>query len=255
MRCGSAFELPRHAIQFGCETCGEDHTLSDYLGLCSQESEDRPRIETISNLRSLLEALDLFSLITKFRENPQVMSRTLFLLDGPLLLRAELSRLVEPIRDLIVDQRARGLPLFLVGVEKSGGLRDFADSYADHLAAPGSFFLPGTKFLVETIQGKAFSESTYRNRVNYGAKVIARIGPDHVLALNVPTGDHLVDPTTGDLVGFVEVVRALSHLVSYSYDNALMPIVLANANSSISHQPSGGILAQFVRRLLNGRTE
>lgn len=248
--CGTSFELPRHALRFSCVRCHEEYTLSDYLGLVDQDSEDRSTVETVSNLRAVLEALVLFSLLIRFRDHPAVMDRTLFLLDGPLILRAQLSRLVEPIRALIVEHRNRGGRLYLVGVEKTGELRAFADSCGPVLANAGDYFLPSTRFVLEEIYGRAFNEHTYRNRVNYGAKVIARVGKDHLLALNVPTGDYLVSPVPADLLGFPEIVRALSRLVSYSHDNALIPIVLTNAEASISNQPSGGLLAQFVDRLL-----
>lgn len=202
-------------------------------------------------MRSVLEALVLFSFIVKFRDHNAIMNCTLFLLDGPLTLRAQLSRLVEPIRDLVNHQRNEGRSLYLVGVEKGGELRDFADTYSSGLPNPGDYFLPDTRYVMEEIYGRAFEEDTYRNRVNYGAKVIVRLGPHHVLALNVPTGDYKLSPTLMDLIGFEHISRALSQLISYSYENALIPIVLANSEASISNQPSGGLLAQFVDRILN----
>jgi hypothetical protein len=255
LRCGEAVDLPRHALRFRCPRCGEEHTLSDYLGLVNQDSDDRSSAETVSNLRAVLEALVLFSFIIPFRDHRVIMERTLFLLDGPLTLRAQLSRLVEPIRALIADQRTGGRPLYLVGVEKTGELRAFADTCATVLGNAGDYFLPSTQYLLEQIYGRAFNEHTYRNRVNYGAKVITRVAKDHILALNIPTGDYLLSPGTADLIGFPEMVRALSRLVSYSHDNALIPIVLTNAEASISNQPSGGLLAQFVDRILAGDGE
>ncbi len=248
--CAEAFELPRHALRFPCPKCGEQHNLSDYLGLVDQESEDRSSAETVSNLRAIIEALVLFSFIVRFRERRVIMERTLFLLDGPLTLRAQLARLVEPIRALIADQRDKGCPIYLVGVEKNGELRAFADSCASTFPNIGDYFLPSTRYLLEEIYGRAFNEHTYRNRVNYGAKVVARVGRDHTLALNIPTGEYVLSPKAEDLIGFPEVLRSLSRLVSYSHENALIPIVLANAEASISNQPSGGILAQFVDRII-----
>jgi hypothetical protein len=247
--CGEPFEWPRYARSFCCPRCREDHNLSDYLGLVDQDAEDRSGLETVSNLRTILEALVLFSFIVRFREH-KVMGETLFLLDGPLTLRAQLGRLVEPIRALICDQRDKGRPLYLLGVEKGGALRAFADSFRSELPSVGDYFIPSTRFLLEEIYGRSFNAQTYRNRVNYGAKVIARVGRDHMIAMNVPTGDFVMAPVYRDLIGFTQIVQALSRLVSYAYENALIPIVLANAEASISNQPSGGILAQFVDRIL-----
>ncbi len=55
-----------------------------------------------------------------------------------------------------------------------------------------------------------------------------------------------------ELIGFEASVRCLSRLLSYRYQKALIPIVLANTLASISNQPSGSILAQFVERVLYG---
>jgi hypothetical protein len=251
LSCGGRFQLPRKSLAFPCSRCGHEHRLSDYLGLCDQDSEDRSTAETVSNLRAVLEALALFSLIVRFRERTSVMSRTLFLLDGPLILRAQLSRLVEPIRALVEHQKASGKPLYLVGVEKSGEFRDFAESYSPFLAEPGDFFLPDTRFIVEEINGRSFDPGTYRNRVNYGAKVVVRLGAHHVLAIDVPTGNYLLSPRPEDLIGFEASARYLSKLLSYRYQNALIPLVLANTSASISIRPSGSILAQFVERVIH----
>jgi hypothetical protein len=250
--CGRRFALPRGSLTFSCPDCSHEHRLADYLGLCDQDAEDRSTAETVSNLRAVLEALALFSLIVKFRDRDPIMRRTLFVLDGPLILRAQLSRLVEPIRALIEHQRTLGRRLFLVGVEKSGEFRDFADSYSSVLAQPGDFFVPDVRFIVEEVNGRSFTPDSYRNRVNYGAKVVARLGPHHVLALDVPTGGLVMSPGSADLIGFEVTLRCLSKLLSYRFENALIPIVLANTMASISNQPSGSILAQFVERVLHG---
>ena len=250
VRCGRPFVLERYAVRFSCPACREQHTLSDYLGLCQRDAEDRSTAETVSNLRSVLELLVLFSLIIKFRDRSPIMDHTLFLLDGPLLLRAQLSRLVEPIRALVSDQTHRGLNLYLVGVEKTGTFRSFADVIGRRLDSPGDYYVPSTQYVLENIQGRSFDPATYRNRVNYGAKVVLRAGTNHVLALDVPTGDYILEPKPRDLIGFPETAVALARLVSYRFENALIPLVLANSEASISNQPSGGLLAQFVERVL-----
>jgi hypothetical protein len=173
-----------------------------------------------------------------------------FLLDGPLLLRAQLSRLVEPIRDLLEHQHRQQRSAYIVGIEKNGEFRNFADAYATRLGSNGDYFLPTTKFLVESVNGRIFDPATYRNRVNYGAKLVARIGTDHVFALNIPTGQFILEPQSSDLIGLEPILCCLSQLRSYAYDNALIPVVLANNASSISNQPSATLLAQFVDSLM-----
>ncbi len=252
LNCNATLLLPRHAIEFVCESCSHGHKLGDYLLMSTDDSEEVGRLELISSFRSALEVLALFSTIAKAREHATVMDRTLFLLDGPLLLRANLARLVEPIRDFVADHGTAGRKIYLVGVEKGGDIRAYADEISAGLEKPGDYKILSFPFIVEQISGRKFNINTYRNRVNYGAKVIVRLGANHVVVLNVPTGAFALDPAAVDLVGFEAIVRILSKVVSYRYENALVPVVLINEAASISNQPSGGILEQFVKKILDG---
>jgi hypothetical protein len=64
--------------------------------------------------------------------------------------------------------------------------------------------------------------------------------------MDIPTRGVITEPTETDLIGFAESARVLSRLLSYSHDNALVPIKLVNSISSISQQPSGDILRAFA---------
>lgn len=253
VQCDGEFYLPRHQISFECPHCGHRHTLSDYLAIGTSGPEDWSREDSASALRDALETLTLFHFIRKYHEEDGVMAETLFVKDGPLLLRAALSRLVVPIRDLIVHMVSNGHPLRLVGVEKTGNFAGFLEEYKSAIPETGDFFLPTVKFVVEEISGTVMAPG-YRNRVSYGAKVGVRIGPDHLLALNVPTGEFLTEPQPEDLIGFEESVRTLSELVSHRYPNALIPLVLANSAASIARRPSGDILSAFADQLMRTKT-
>jgi hypothetical protein len=86
--------------------------------------------------------------------------------------------------------------------------------------------------------------------VQYGAKAVVRLGPQHVVAVNVPTGEFLTEPQVDDLYGFGPSMAALAGMLSYTYENGLIPVVLANASLSISLTPSTEILEEFAKRLL-----
>jgi hypothetical protein len=252
LQCGERIELPykNRAMSFACTTCSHQHYLSDYLGIC-EVAEDFGRESTVSNLRNVLETLMLFDLIRKFRGEADEVARTLFIKDGPLLLRAQLGRLVQPIRALISHLRGVGLALHVVGIEKNGAMVDLCSEFRDALPEPGDFFLPSVRFLIEEVSGNEMPQG-YRNRVSYGAKVAVRLGSNHVIVLNVPTGDFLLDPVAEDLLGFEQSVRVLSRLLSYRYENALVPLVLVNSLVSIAQRPSGSILETFAIGLMGG---
>ena len=247
--CDGEINLPRWQIGFDCPACGSRHTLSDYLSIGTQGPDDWSREEAASALRDSLETLSLMHFLRIYRNDGDVLGETLFVKDGPLLLRAALLRLVVPIRDFISYLQAEGRPPNLVGVEKSGNFAGFMEEYRQALGEPGDYFLPTVRFVVEEVTGAVMTEG-YRNRVSYGAKVSVRVGPDHLLALNVPTGPFLTEPEPNDLIGFEASVRCLSELVSYRYPNALIPLVLANSAASIARRPSGDILSAFAEGLM-----
>ena len=250
LRCGVAVWLPRNAINFECPSCHYPHRLGDYLGIAQEAPEDWTREEAVMSLRSALETLTLFHFIIRYSQSqPEVLPQTLFLKDGPLLLRAQLSRLVEPIRALIVAVRDRGLRLQLAGIEKNGELVDHIEDLKKHLPDPGDYFLPTVRYMIEEVAGLQYDPTKYRNRVQYGSKVVLRLGPDHVVPLDIPTGDFLPEPTMKDLIGFTETAGVLAEMTSYSHDNALIPIKLVNEYSSISERPSGDILKAFAGSL------
>lgn len=252
LKCSRTVSLPRHAIEFSCPACGEGLRLGDYLLMTAEDGQEGGRLELVSSFRASIEVLALFSTIGKARNKPEIMNRTLFLLDGPLLLRAGLSRLVEPIRDFLAWQTEQGQNVYLAGVEKGGEVRAYADEVAETLKDPGDYVIVGFPFLVENISGRTFNPRTYRNRVNYGAKTIIRLSRDHVIVLNIPTGHFVLEPTSGQLLGFEQIGRFLSKVTSYRYDNALIPIVLINEDASISNTPSNGILKEFVDKVVDG---
>ena len=248
--CSREFVLPRSQLLFSCPHCAAPHTLGDYLRLSPSEPQDWATEEAAIGLRNIMETLLMFRLLILYSDRPAVLRRTLFVKDGPLLLRAQLSRLIEPIRAFLTHLRDNGTVFHLLGVEKSGDLVDHAPLIADVLNHPGDFFLPSVQYLHERIQGVPFVESSYRNRVQYGAKVVVRLGNHHVVALNVPSGEFLLSPQFEDLIGFEPAASVLSEMVSYSYENALIPLVLANSLASIAPRPSSDILEAFARRFL-----
>ena len=165
-------------------------------------------------------------------------------------MRAAQSRLIEPIRALVEHIKSLGLTFNLVGVEKTGDLVAHIEEFQHQLPKAGDCFIPSVRYLVEEVAGKPF-EIHYRNRVSYGAKVLARVGPQHLLALNIPTGEFELEPDQSKLIGYHTILRALSQLVSHRYPNALLPLTLANDAASISQRPSGPILQQFVDERLH----
>lgn len=258
--CGTQIEIPRNKRVFRCTnpSCKHEHFLSDYLQIANSGSEDWSKEDAATAMMSVMEHLAVLEVpIMCIRDKKfKALNEFLFIKDGPLLLRAALSRLVEPIRELFEWLKEKNLTIYLIGVEKTGDFsnyitaqkRIFSDSDGRYIK--GTFFLPSIKYLLEEVSGQEYNERSYRNRVNYGAKVGVALSDRHLVVLNVPTGKFTTDPSRVDLIGFEQVVITLCNLVSSNYDNALIPLVLANQAVSLSYEPSGSILEQFLNELL-----
>jgi hypothetical protein len=254
--CRIEFSLPRNQRVFACPECRHGHTLSDYLGIAEDGSDDWGRADAVTQLRDVMETLSLFAVVRGLYGDPATLGRVLFIKDGPLLLRANLYKLADAIRELAAHLRSRETPVNIVGVDKHGEMVDFIPFVASKLPNPGDYFLPSVPYIVREIKGGEFPSDPrqYRNRVSFAAKLIARVGPDHLLALSIPTGEFMLAPAAGDLLGFERIIRALGRLVSYRYENALMPIVATNSAASLSFNPSGRILEHFVDEMLGRRS-
>jgi hypothetical protein len=187
LACGARIYLQKNAINFQCPDCNHSHRLCDYLGTAQNAPEDWSREEAAISLRNALETPAMFYFVIKYwRAKPVALSEILFLKDGPLLLRAQLGRLVEPIRAFISRLRQDRIPLHMTGIEKNGELVDHIEEIKVHLPECGDFFVPSVRYIVEDIAGVSFDPLQYRNRVQYGSKAVVRIGKDHIVAMDVP---------------------------------------------------------------------
>jgi hypothetical protein len=248
--CGEVVYLPKGHINFTCPVCRAAHRLADYLGIGEDSPEEWSREEAAMALRNSLETLTLFHFMVRtWHRTPALLGKVLFLKDGPLLLRAQLSRLVEPIRAVVAQIHHQGHPLHMVGIEKNGELVEHIQEIRQHLPDVGDYFLPSVRYLHEEIGGRVFNARTFRDRVRYGAKLVIRIGPNHVIPMDVPTIGAVLEPQIDDLLGVVDSARLLASVRSCAHDNALIPIKLINSFSSISERPSGDILRAFAGNL------
>lgn len=251
IQCGQDVKLPRNQRHWNCKHCGQTHTLADYLQLVQNVPTDWAGDGVIAELTSVAEHLLLLGTLIKVSSNPDLLAKTLFVKDGPLVLRSQLSRLVFAVRAYFDHLRAQGLQVHYVGVEKTGELVDHLPMLEDVLKEPGDFFLPSVKYLQERIKGVAYNGDLGNYRSQYGNKVVVRLGKQHIVAFTVPTGEYRLEPKADDLIGFQDSMRALSEMLSSAHENALVPLILANQLASISENPSKDILQRFAERLLS----
>ena len=192
------------------------------------------------------ETLLLFTGVRYFWEhNRDALRRSLFVKDGPLAIRAQYSKLVEPIRRFMAMARASGIDVCVLGQEKTGAFADHLALIGDH-APVGSVFVPGHQYIREQIQHRPAAGAPYGKDTNYGSKAFVRLTERHKLVLNIPTGLFVQDPDVANLIGAAQIFATLPTLLSSRYEDGLLPVELANAVASLSTYPSAQILALFA---------
>jgi hypothetical protein len=229
-----------------CPQCGEEVFVTDMLGFHQTMAEESAPDAVATDYMSIHETLLLFTGIRYFWLNKkEVLLSCLFIKDGPLAIRAQYSKLVEPIRRFMAMARASGTPISVLGQEKTGAFADHLELIADDGPA-GSFFIPGHNYIREEVQHLPVSGASYGKDTNYGAKVFVRLNERHRLVLNIPTGSYVRDPSFANLIGGTNIFATLPSILSAKYENALLPVELAHSVASLSTYPSAKVLAMFA---------
>jgi hypothetical protein len=242
--------LPIDAEKGNCPNCGNEIFITDMLGFHLEMVEDAASDSVATAYMIIHETLLLFTGIRHFWETAKdVLSRCLFIKDGPLQIRAQYSKLVNPIRNFLLHANDQGYPVSLIGQEKTG-------TFVDHLnligrnAPAGKLFVPDHTYICEQIQHRPPNGAPYGRDTNYGAKVFVIPNERCRLVLNVPVktsmGAFIANPSIDQLINIENILATLPTLLSSRHENALLPIELANSVASLSTYPSAQVLRLFT---------
>ncbi len=229
-----------------CANCKGKLNVTDMLGFHQEMAQDSAPETVATAYMSIHETLLLFTGVRYFWEKKKkVLSNCLFVKDGPLSIRAQYSKLVAPIRRFLAFARDQGCHVHIIGQEKTG-------AFAEHLQLIGnsapiqSLFIPSNQYIKEQIQHRPNRGAPYGKDTNYGAKVFVRINHYHQMVLNIPTGEHVENPTLSNLIGAERIFATLPTVLSSRFEGALLPIELAHDVASLSTYPSAQILKIFA---------
>jgi hypothetical protein len=249
--------LPHDANDGPCPHCRQNVFISDMIGLHMEMSEDAAPESLAKSYMLIHETLLLFSVVRFFweRQDWRSLGNVLFVKDGPLTLRAQYSKLVPCIRNLLTFATTAGTPIHLIGQEKTG-------FFVDHLSEIARFTAPrrkGDPTAYAALSHRYVREEVYRTpdlanpygfKTNYGEKVLVKLDPYCSLVINVPTGQYLDNPdkpsSPDEFIGLARILVTLPSLISYQHEGALIPITLANGVASLSNYPSAAVLKLFA---------
>ena len=238
-----------------CPHCSEKVFLTDMPGFHQGMGEDAAPLAVASDYMLVMEHLMLLTPVRLAWESSDenLIRDTLFLKDGPLTLRGQYSKLVDPIRAFLQFAKTKGRPVHIVGQEKTG-------AFVDHLVGIGRFAPPQERgqqpaaavltheFVRREVQ-RMPRTNPYGLKTNWGEKVYLKLDPSTMMVLSIPTGDYDRRddfPTRSDLIGVDRILATLPELVSRRFEGGLYPIELANGIASLSSYPSAKILERFL---------
>jgi hypothetical protein len=235
-----------------CSACGRPVFLADALRLYERIDDEQGAGAIVSYLLTSLEQIVLVHLIRSVLSiKPSLLEEILFVKDGPLAFFGVAAPLHAPMRDLMrhLSDDFDAPVINLIGLEKSGAFVEHAHAIEKQLPPYSALTLDSKYIYKNIVPGDpttgAFGANTY-----YGAKVIFTGGSGDVYVGTVPTGDAVLTPKMHDLYNGADVLRATVLLRCSMYDNALIPVALANKLVSLADVPSAEILKKFVTTAL-----
>jgi hypothetical protein len=246
--------LPFDRDTMECPYCKKLVYLSDMLGFHLEMDEDSVQGSVASSYMIIHEVLLLFTGVKLLwdSEKRNFLSRCLFLKDGPLSLRSQYSKIVPNIRDFFTYARAQNVIVHMVGQEKTGY---FVDHFMEidrcrkikktHPIPHDSYYLLRNDYIKREIQRRPNDKNPYGLRTNYGNKIFVKLKDSHYAVLSIPVGEYRDSDSIEDLIGAEKIFSTLRELLSYSHENAMVPIQLANGVASLSTYPSAKVLQLF----------
>lgn len=249
--------LPHDADEGVCEHCGEVVFISDMIGFHLEMGEDAAPESLATAYMLVHETLLLFSFIRHYWQAgwKRDLSEALFIKDGPLTLRGQYSKLVDPIRNFLEFSKNQGCPIHIMGQERTGVLADHLETFAKQIKPDSRGESPTFSILShETVQKEIYRahdpKNPYGSRTNYGEKLFVKLDPYHHMVISVPTGKYVKDENfpreVTDFIGLEKILATLPSLVSYRHQSALVPVELANGVASLSSYPSAAVLKIFA---------
>lgn len=243
---------------FLCPICAQPIYLVDALRLHERVDEDHGAGGILSYVMTALEQIVLVHLVrTIWNMQPQLLRDLLFIKDGPLAFFGQTAPLSAAMRELAVFLHkqpdltgASGTTTSLfnvIGLEKSGPFVDHALQLDAHLPEGHALILNNDYIYRYVIPGDPAGPDPYGVNTYWGGKIIFRAPDRNIYVATVPTGQFKPNPIHDDFPNLDEILSVVARLKCSMYDNALVPVALANKLVSLSEFPSSRILEQFAR--------
>lgn len=259
---GPIIMAPITPDRWTCASCGGPLYLIDALRLHERIDEEQGAAGISGYVMTTLEQIVLVHVIKAlFEAKPAFLAEVMFIKDGPLAFFGQTAPLSKPMRELAEflgrqpDARKTGAAtpiLNIAGLEKSGAFVEHAIQIAEQLD-PGSVLVLTNDYIYSyVVPGDPQSADPFGRNTYWGGKLIYKANDGNVYVATVPTGAFRATPTYAHFLNLTDVLTVLGSLRCSMYDNALIPVALANKLVSLSEFPSSRILESFARETIRG---
>lgn len=231
---------------FECPKTGNTIYLTDTFRLHEQIDDISGATGISGYIAGVVEHLIAIHLIRYLIQFQGGLQRSLLIMDRPTGFFGNTSRLMVPMQDLIcwlLDKHN----IYLVGIEKSGAFVEHARQIKDILP-PSSYLVLGNSHIYKYITPPAKDQSrAYAGTSYYGHKIVFKTASGNMYVISMPVKSLQLEPKTKDIPNLLEVLTHIEQLKCDMYENALLPIALANKLVSLAAVPSSKILESFAK--------
>ncbi len=247
----SKINIPAYSWECTHPKCKQEIFITDVFRLFEKADSDTGAEGIISYTTSLIESFLMIHTIKSLIEiEDKLVDRFLFVKDGPLSFNGETARMHKPMQTL-VNFLNKSNRINIVGVENSGPFVDHAKQIKDKLISGQVLLLNNNHIYSYIIPGK--SNSQYASTSYYSGKFIYKSHDDRLYVLTIPVANHnkyYAVPELTDLKNIHEILLNIDKLKCDIYENALIPVALANKLISLTNHPSTNILEKFAKKIM-----
>jgi hypothetical protein len=247
--------LDRSAISkdgtFACPRCQGTIYLTDVFRLHERIDDELGAGGIMSYVATSIEQLLMVHNIRTILEDlkPSMLKQVLLIKDGPLAFFGQPHRMQKPMQRLM-SFLFKKHDLFMAGLEKSGPFVDHAADMAQ-LMQDGEILILSDEYIYRyVIPGRPEPGQPYGSDAYYSSKLIFKTPGGRMYVLSLPTETLKASPGPKDFHNLQAVLTNVEKLRCDMYDNALLPVALANKLVSLADHPSSKILQKFAIELL-----
>ncbi|RQT24079.1 DNA double-strand break repair nuclease NurA [Burkholderia contaminans] len=232
---------------FQCPHTGELLYLTDVFRLHERIEEETGAAGVAGYIAGVVEHLVLIHVIRNLlKKNAAALQQVLFIMDRPtgwFGVTAPMHKLMLELNNWLFDNHN----FFAAGLEKSGAFVEHAALIREKIS-PGSILILNDEYIYKYISpGEENTLRPYAETSYYGHKVIFRSRHGQMYVVSLPVRELKKRPTKIDIPNLNLVLTHIEQLHCDMYENALLPIALANKLVSLSAHPSSQILRSFAQ--------